>query len=135
MVALARRLVVVLIALFVSLSVAATALASAEDVINDFQDNGRIDACHARADYEAARREPVDTLYGDPQGAIDLALATPALVGTSEAPCPEVTEDEGSGVGGAALIALPIAVVLVGGAIVIARRRRGAGDGGPGADA
>ena len=123
-VALLRRLAALLIALIACLSLAGTAFASARDVINDYQDDGVIAECHPRADYDAARREKVDAQYGDFPGAIDAALATPALVGTAAKPCKGTSDGGGSGAGGAALIAIPVALVLLGGAIVFARRRR-----------
>lgn len=124
-VALTRRFAVLLIALFASLSIAGTALASAQDVINDFLDNGTIDTCHSQADYDAARGEKVESLYGDFPGAIDAALDNPALVGTADAPCPATAGTaQDSGIGTTALILIPMAAILLGAAVVLARRRR-----------
>lgn len=124
MVALRRRIAVLVITLFASLSAAGLALASGQDVINDYIDGGTISSCHPRADYDAARSLPVDPTYGDPQGAIDDALANPALVGTAEQPCAAVAAPGDSGGSGIALVLIPIAVVVLGGAILFARRRR-----------
>lgn len=124
-VALPRRFAALLIVLIAALSLAGTAAGSAQDVINDFEADGVITACHARADYEAARRAEVDDQYGDIQGAIDDAIAK-GLVGTASAPCRSApAEGSGSGSGTrATLIAVPLAAVLLGGAVVLARRRR-----------
>ncbi len=132
MVPLPRRLAALLIALIATVSFTGTALGSPRDVINDFLDTGTIDACHSTADYAAARREPVQSQYGDFQGALDAALATPALVGTAATPCPVVpTPGDGSGVGGIALIVIPIGLCLVALVMVVGgrRRRAAAGDG------
>lgn len=134
MVPLPRRLAALLIALFATVSICGTALGSPRDVINDFSDNGVIDLCHSKADYDAARTLPVDAAYGDPQGAIDTALANPTLVGTAAKPCPEVAStDEGSGIGGIALIAIPVGLSVVALALIVGGRRRRAagGDDGP----
>lgn len=124
MVALRRRIAVLVIALVASLSLAGIALASGQDVINDYIDGGTISSCHPREDYDAARKLPVDPTYGDPQGAIDDALANPALVGTAERPCPATGGGDDPGGSGLALILIPIAAVVLGGAILLARRRR-----------
>lgn len=57
-------------------------------VLEDFLDDGAIESCHFRVDYDAARRLGVASQYGDLGGAIDVALAHPALTGTDSAPCP-----------------------------------------------
>lgn len=119
-----RRLAAFLIALIATVSIAGTALGSPRDVINDFDDNGVIDFCHDKADYDAARKENFSSVYGDPQGAIDTALANPALVGTPEKPCPPVDEDEGGGIGSAALVAIPVGLCVVALALVFGGRRR-----------
>ncbi len=133
MVPLPRRLAALLIALIATVSITGTALGSPRDVINDFLDNGVIDVCHSKADYDAARTLPVDAQYGDLQGAIDIALAKPALVGTDAKPCPNVErESDGAGIGGIALIAIPIGLSVVALAIVVGgRRRRPSGGDGP----
>ncbi len=135
MVTLPRRLAALIVALVATASLAPMALGSARDVINDFTDNGVIDSCHPRADYGAARDEPIDPSYGDLPGAIDVALANPALVGTAETPCPEVAESEsGSNTGGIVLAVAGVGLgLLAGGTILATRRRRMDGDGdGPG---
>ena len=126
MVALRRRIAVLVIALVASLSLAGIAFASGQDVINDYIDGGTISSCHPREDYDAARKLPVDPTYGDPQGAIDDALANPALVGTPERPCPAASTPGDSGGSGVALILIPVAALVLGGAILLARRRRDA---------
>lgn len=134
MVPLPRRLAALLIALIATVSICGTALGSPRDVINDFSDNGVIDICHSKADYDAARTVPVDASYGDLQGAIDTALANPALVGTAATPCPEIpSADEGSGIGGIALVAIPVGLGVVALALVVGgrRRRTAGGDDGP----
>lgn len=129
MVPLPRRLAALLIALIATVSITGTALGSPKDVINDFSDNGAIDSCHSKADYEGARKEGINSIYGDPQGAIDAALANPALVGTDAAPCPEVAVDEGGGIGGVALVAIPVGLAVVALALVFGGRKRREPDG------
>lgn len=110
----------------------AVVLATPADVINDYNDNGVIDSCHSRADYEAAQTQTSGPAYGDLQAAIDESLRTPALVGTPEKPCDATAaETESSGVGVATLIAIPAAALLLIGAVLAARRRRGDPLGGP----
>lgn len=109
----------------------AVALAAPQDVINDYNDNGVIDGCHSRADYEAAQTQTSGPAYGALGEAIDEALKMPERVGTAEKPCDESpAEAESSGVGTAALIAIPAAALLLIGAVLAARRRRGDPDGG-----
>ena len=132
MVPLPRRFAALLVALIATVSICGTALGSPRDVINDFSDNAAIDVCHSKADYDVARTLHVDAQYGDPQGAIDAAVATPALVGTAATPCPEVPDGEGAGIGGIALIAIPIGLCIVALALVFGgRRRRAAGGDAP----
>ena len=127
---LPRRFAALLVALIATVSICGTALGSPRDVINDFSDNGVIDVCHSKADYDAARTLPVDAQYGDPQGAIDTAVATPALVGIAATPCPEVpSEGNGVGIGGIALIAIPIGLCILALALVFGGRRRRAAEG------
>lgn len=122
---LPRRLAALLIALIATVSFTGTALGSVSDVINDFSDNGIIDVCHSQADYAAARKADVQSQYGDYIGALDTALATPRLVGTDAKPCPAITATNGgSGIGGVALIAIPIGLVIVALAVVLGGRRR-----------
>ena len=73
----------------------------------------------------------MDVQYGDPNGAIDDALANPALVGTAERPCVEQSAAEDSGVNVGAIVAIAAAVVVLGGAVLLTvrRRRGGSGDG------
>lgn len=130
MVPLPRRLAALLIALIAIVSIPGTALGSPRDVINDFSDNGAIDVCHSKADYDGARTLQVDAQYGDPQGAIDTAVANPALVGTDAKPCPDVaSENDGAGIGGIALVAIPIGLCIVALALVLGGRRRRAAKG------
>ena len=129
MVPLPRRFAALLVALIATVSICGTALGSPRDVINDFSDNAVIDVCHSKADYDVARTLPVDAQYGDPQGAIDAAVATPALVGTAATPCPEVPDGEGAGIGGIALIAIPIGLSILALALVFGGRRRRAAEG------
>ena len=132
MVPLPRRLAALLIALIATVSFTGTALGSVSDVINDYSDNGTIDVCHTKADYAAARKADVQSTYGDFQGALDTALAIPRLVGTDAKPCPVITKTSGgSGIGGVALIAIPIGLVIVALALVLGgrRRRNARGDG------
>lgn len=130
MVPLPRRLAALLIALIAAVSFTGTALGSVSDVINDYRDSGVIDACHSKADYDVAKTKTVESSYGDYQGALDDALANPALVGTDARPCPAVeTKSGGSGLGGVALISIPIVLVIVALAIVLGGRRRRAADG------
>ena len=123
-----RRLAALLIALIATVSITGTALGSPRDVINDFLDNGSIDVCHPKADYDGARTESVDSQYGDFQGALDQALATKELVGTDAAPCPTAAAlpdtDSGSSV---ALIAIPVALAFIALAMVLGGKRRRAG--------
>jgi hypothetical protein len=122
---LPRRLAAVLIALIATVSFAGTALGSPRDVINDFLEEGVIDRCHSEADYDGARREKVDTgQYSDLPGAIDAARANPALVGTDAKPCPTAPDEGGSGIGGIALVAVPIGLCIVALAMVFGGRRR-----------
>ncbi len=132
MVPLPRRLAALLIALIATVSVTGTALGSVSDVINDYSRDGTIDVCHSTADYASARTKDVESQYGSFQDALDTALATPALVGTDAKPCPEIPTSNGSGIGGVALIAIPIGLVIV--ALVMVwggRRRRNAQGEGP----
>jgi hypothetical protein len=128
-VALPRRLVALLIALIATASLAGTAFGSPKDVINDFSDDGAIGVCHPRADYDAARREGVVSAYGDLGDAIDVALENPDLVGTADKPCPATAApaDEGSGVGTALLIAIPVGLCAIALAMLYRGRRRSAG--------
>lgn len=129
MVTLPRRLAALVIAL-IATSLAGTALGSPRDVINDFKNNQVIDGCYTRADYEAARNEPVDISYGDLQGAIDVALADPAHVGTAERPCPEAPDTEsGSNAGTVAIVVVGAGLGLLAIGSVIASRRRRSGVG------
>lgn len=122
---LPRRLAALLIALIATVSLTGTALGSVSDVINDFSDNGIIDACHSKADYAAARKADVQSTYGDYPGALDTALATPRLVGTDATPCPAITKTSGgSSIGGVALIAIAIGLVIAALALVLGGRRR-----------
>jgi hypothetical protein len=125
-----RRLAALLIALIATVSITGTALGSPRDVINDFLDNGSIDVCHPKADYDGARTESVDSQYGDFQGALDQALANTDLVGTDAAPCPAAAapgENDSGGVS-VALIAIPIALAFVALAMVLGGKRRRAGE-------
>ncbi len=110
----------------------AAAVASPEDVINDVKDNGAIDSCHSRADYDTAQKSLEPVAYGEELETIDAAMANPALVGTAERPCPSAApESDDSGIGAAALIGIPAAVLLLVGAILAARRRRDDDDAAP----
>lgn len=102
------------------------AIAAPQDVLADYDaHNGQITECHPREDYIAARRlENTGGAYGDLPGAIDAALARPALVGTAERPCPAAAAAASSGVGTAAYIAAPIALAGLLGAVFLARRSR-----------
>ena len=122
---LPRRLAALLIALIATVSVTGTALGSVSDVINDYSRDGTIDVCHSTADYASARTKEVESQYGSFQDALDTALATPALVGTDAKPCPAITPpSNGSGIGGVALIAIPIGLVIVALVMVLGGRRR-----------
>lgn len=105
---------------------APAAIAAPQDVLADYDaHNGQITECHPREDYIAARGlETTGGAYGDLAGAIDDALARPAVVGTAEHPCPAPAKTSSSGVGAAALIAAPIALVVLAGAVLLARRSR-----------
>lgn len=130
MVPLPRRLAALLIALIATVSITGTALGSPRDVINDFLDSGTIDVCHVKGDYDRARKEDVQSTYGDFQGALDDALANPTLVGTDASPCPVTPpESDDDGIGGAALVAIPIGLGIVALALVLGARRRHADDG------
>jgi len=121
---LPRRLAALLIALIANVSFTGTALGSVSDVINDYSNSGTIDDCHSDADYAAARTKDVESQYGSFQDALDTALATPALVGTDAKPCPAVTTSGGSGIGGVALIAIPVGLCIVALVMVLGGRRR-----------
>jgi hypothetical protein len=124
-VALPRRLAALLIALIATVSMAGTAFGSPKDVINDFSDNGVVDACHSSEDYGAARREGVVSAYGDIGEAIDIALDDPALVGTAAKPCPvAAAADGGSGIAGALLVGIPVGLCAIALAMLYRARRR-----------
>jgi hypothetical protein len=92
--------------------------------------DGVIDACHSRADYDAARREGVVSSYGDFGEANDIALENPALVGTAAKPCPEPAPPSSeSGIGGALLVVIPVGLSAIALAVLYRVRRRGGGEG------
>jgi len=129
-VALPRRLAALLIALIATVSMAGTASGSPKDVINDFSLDGVIDACHARADYDVARREGVISQYGDFGEVIDIALENPALVGTAAKPCPDAAPaDSESGIAGALLVGIPVGLCAIALAVLYRVRRRSGGEG------
>ena len=136
MVTLFRRLVVLLVAAIAGMSVAGSAFGATQDVINDFLDNGVIDSCHAKADYDGARAANINSPYGDPQGAIDDALDNPERVGTADTPCPPKTagpSDSGSNT--AIAIVIPVALGIIALAVFVGRKRGGGGDPDAGDDA
>lgn len=129
-VALPRRLAALLIALIATVSLAGTAYGSPKDVINDFSDDGVIGVCHSRADYDGARREGVVSAYGSLGDAIDVALENPDLVGTADRPCPATAaSDEGSGVGSALLVGIPVGLCAIALVMLFRGRRRAGVDG------
>lgn len=130
MVPLPRRLAALLITLIATVSITGTALGSPRDVINDFLEDGVITVCHSKADYDAAKKEEVQSVYGDYQGALDEALKNPTLVGTDAQPCPAASEPgDGAGIGNVALIAVPVGLCIVALAMVFGGRRRRAAEG------
>lgn len=96
-------------------------------VLADYEANGAtITQCHDREDYVAARASQDEPGYGDLAGAIDLALDTPALLGTPERPCPTSGAVSGGGDGGwggrSLLVVIGLQVLLL--LVVAALRRR-----------
>ena len=125
------RVTTLLAAVALVLMLPVTASASARDVINDLLDNGRIDACHPRADYTAALKvspQPDLGVYGiSPAEAVSLALGDPALVGTASRPCPDTQAASSGGSGAAVWVGVGAAVAAVaGGTFYWLRRRRAA---------
>ncbi len=122
------RVILAVLALGCLLVGVTSARASVQDVMTDYDDNnGVITRCHDREDLIAARRVDVAEGYGDPQGAIDAALARPELVGTPERPCPPATDTEAAGGGGWGGRHLGVVIGLQGivlGAVLWLRRRR-----------
>ena len=138
MAALPRRPVALLVILALALlGASATALADGRDVLADYEDNGRIDACYTRAEFQEALRLARDDQrqYG---AAVDVILdAQITNVARPGEPCGApgattavpVEDDSGSGL--AIWIGLAVAV----GAVALgagAWARRGAGR--PGGD-
>ena len=136
--ALLRRVAPIL-ALVAVLAVSASALGSGRDIIADFQDNGRIDACYTMAEFRQALR----LANGDQQqyGALIDVLRAAEVTNLRRAGqrCPQAAEeapvDSGSSSSGSTLawvgVGLAAAALAVGvGALVRRRRSRPPAGGG-----
>ena len=113
-------------------AVPAVALSSPQDVISDYNDDGQIQGCYTKKDFEAA----IDRL--DPNGAI--YEQSRDILRQAEARCLAAAgdpkaDDGGGGTGAGLWIGIAAgAVVVAAGAGVMARRRSSGGGPGDGAD-
>lgn len=133
--ALPRRVITLLLSVcLASLVLAGVAVASGQDVVADYDDNGVVDSCYSEADF----RDALDIVRADQQqygAAVEIIQEKQAVcAGETLAPGTqtEPAADDGDDDSGAALWVI-LAVVVVGAAgaaaFVAARRRRGGLDG------
>lgn len=123
-----RRFFISLLAATAVLAVVpVSALGTAQQVIEDYEDDGQIQGCYSNEDFNQAAEnlDPTDALYGTAFEIIKLAQARCAQSGAAP------DDDGGSGAGVWIGIVIAVGVVAVG-AGALARRGRGAGshDGG-----
>jgi hypothetical protein len=126
-----RFLISLLAATAVFAVVPVSAFGTAQEVIEDYEDDGQIQGCYSNEDFNQAVKnlDPNDALYGTATEIIRLAQARCA-----ESSATTTGDDGGSGAG--VWIGIVVAVGLVAlGAGALARRGRGAGsDAGGGGD-
>ena len=125
---LAAGQLLVLVAL---LAIPSVALATPQDVLKDYNDNGRIDGCYSARDYQRALQlaNADDEQYGTEVEEIQLAQADRVL--KPDGSCGPATAGDGGDSGGGVPAAL-IAVFVVAGVVVVGggglwayRRNRG----------
>lgn len=112
------RRVLILLAILAAMVAAPAALASGQQVIEDYRDNGQIDRCYSSEDFEAAIREldPQEGLY---EVALDILREAQLRCADGDA------GGAGGGVGAGVWIGVGAAVGLVAlGAGAAARRQR-----------
>jgi hypothetical protein len=120
MAALLRRIATIaVIAVLALLALSASALASGRDVLGDYQDNGRIDACYGRSEFREALSLAQDNqrVYGNAidviRDAMDTNLARPGERCTAAQQAPDRAVDDSDGSGAALWIGLAVAVGVV----------------------
>jgi hypothetical protein len=125
---LAASQLLVLIAL---LAMPSAALATPQEVLRDYNDNGRIDGCYTAGDYERALDlvDPDAEQYGAAVDAIRQAQVEKVLQadGTCAPPATAGDDDSDGGVPTALIVVLVLAGVAVvgGGGYWLTRRSRG----------
>ena len=132
---LRRRVALLLLAVIATLAglvIPAAALATGQDILNDFEDNGQIDECYTREEFRAALRlaRADERVYGNAVDALEEAQVTNVARPGEECSAASGNTGEGDdgGVGIGVWIGLAVAVGLVAaGAGAWARRSQGDG--------
>lgn len=130
---LRRRVALLLLAVFATLAlVPVAAVATGQDILSDFEDNGQIDACYTRKEFQQALKlaRADERVYGNAVDALEEAQTTNVSRPGEE--CSGVADGEGEGddggIGIGVWIGLAVAVGLVA-AGAGAWARRSGGDG------
>lgn len=132
---LRRRVALLLLALFAlsGLVLPAIGLADGRAILSDFEDNGQIDECYTRQEFQQALRlaRADERVYGNAVDAIEEAQVTNVARPGEE--CQATVTDSGEGddggVGIGVWIGLAVAVGLVAAGAGAWARRSGPGDG------
>lgn len=104
------------------------ALGTAQQVIEDYEDDGQIQGCYSNEDFNRAVKnlDPTDALYGTAAEIIRLAQARCAESGAAS------DDDGGSGAGVWIGIVIAVGLVALGAGALSRRGRSGAADGATG---
>ena len=131
---LRRRVALLLLAVFAALAVMpVAALADGQAILNDFEDNGQIDECYTRGEFQQALRlaRADERVYGNAVDALEEAQVTNVARPGEECSAASASAGEGDdgGVGIGVWIGLAVAVGLVAAGAGAWARRSGPGDG------
>ncbi|MDX6556487.1 MAG: hypothetical protein QOD86_2682 [Miltoncostaeaceae bacterium] len=131
---LRRRVALLLLAVFATLALLpVAAVASGQDILSDFEDNGQIDECYTRQEFQQALKlaRADERVYGNAVDALEEAQVTNVARPGEECDATAGTNGEGDdgGVGIGVWIGLAVAVGLVAAGAGAWARRSGPGDG------
>jgi hypothetical protein len=122
-----RALLTILAAVAVLAAVPAVALSSAQDVISDYNDDGQIQGCYSKKDFEQAidRLDPNGAIYEQSRDILRQARARCVAAGQD----PPGEGGGGTGVGLWIGLAAGVVVVAAGAGVMARRRNSGTGPG------
>jgi hypothetical protein len=131
---LRRRVALLLLAVFAALAILpVAAVATGQEILSDFEDNGQIDECYTRQEFQQALRlaRADERVYGNAVDALEEAQVTNVARedGSCEGESPSTDAGDDGGVGIGVWIGLAVAVGLVAAGAGAWARRSGPGGG------